>query len=55
MDQAVIPILTAFQPELLFALAGYDAHDRDPLGGMRVSTDGYSAMTRDLRTVAERC
>ena len=53
-DQAVIPILDAFAPEVLLISAGYDAHDRDPLGGMRVSTEGYTEMTRQLRVLADR-
>ena len=52
---AVVPVLDAFSPELVLLSAGYDAHDRDPLGGMRVSTSGYARMTRDLCAVADRC
>lgn len=54
-EQAVIPILEAFAPELLLLSAGYDAHARDPLGGMHVSTAGHAWMTRALGTVADRC
>ena len=54
-ERAVIPILEQFDPELLLLSAGYDAHDRDPLGGMHVSTAGYAWMTRALRAMAERC
>ena len=54
-DQAVVPILEAFDPDLLLLSAGYDAHDRDPLGGMRLSTNGYTGMTRHLRAAADRC
>ena len=54
-EQAVTPILEAFAPELLLLSAGYDAHARDPLGGMHVSTAGHAWMTRTLRAVADRC
>ena len=37
---AVLPILEAFRPDALLLSAGYDAHDRDPLGGMHLSTAG---------------
>jgi len=37
----------------LIVPAGYDAHERDPLAGMRVTTEGYRAMTRHLRGVAD--
>lgn len=46
------PVLTAFEPELLLLSAGYDAHERDPLAGMRVTTEGYARMTRHLRAIA---
>ena len=52
---AVTPIVEAFGPDLVLLSAGFDAHDRDPLGGMHVSTGGYTRMTRHLRAVAETC
>lgn len=53
--QVVIPVLEEFGPDLILISAGYDAHHRDPLGGMRVSTGGYAWMTRALRGAADRC
>jgi acetoin utilization deacetylase AcuC-like enzyme len=50
----ILPLLEKFEPELLIASAGYDAHHRDPLAGMRVSTEGFAAMAAHLRDVAER-
>ncbi|MFI5181203.1 MAG: histone deacetylase family protein [Thermoanaerobaculia bacterium] len=41
-----------FRPEFLVVSAGFDAHEKDPLGGMKVSTDGFGWMTRALRDVA---
>jgi acetoin utilization deacetylase AcuC-like enzyme len=56
VQRAVIdPILEAFAPDLLLVSAGFDAHDRDPLGGMRLSTDGYLRIIRRLRAVMDRC
>jgi acetoin utilization deacetylase AcuC-like enzyme len=54
-ERVVLPILEAFAPDLLLLSAGYDAHDRDPLGGMHVSTEGYTQMTEMLRALADRC
>tara|TARA_B100001123_G_scaffold58134_1_gene62506 strand:+ start:10794 stop:11816 length:1023 start_codon:yes stop_codon:yes gene_type:complete len=51
----VVPVLTSFQPELLLLSAGFDAHQRDPLGGMSVSTAGYADLTTHLQTVADAC
>jgi acetoin utilization deacetylase AcuC-like enzyme len=42
-----------FKPEFVLISAGFDAHERDPLGGMRVTTEGFAWMTRALEEVAE--
>jgi len=54
-SRIIVPVLRQFEPELLIVSAGFDAHERDPLGGMRLSTAAFAAMTRDLRAVAEEC
>ncbi len=51
-DRVAAPILRAFAPAVLLVSAGFDAHASDPLGGMRVSTDGFGMMTRHLKRVA---
>jgi acetoin utilization deacetylase AcuC-like enzyme len=51
----VTPVLRQFQPDLLIVSAGFDAHERDPLGGMRLTTPSFAAMTMELRAVAEEC
>ena len=55
LQEAVVPVLEAFRPELILLSAGYDAHARDPLGGMQVSTAGYTRMTVRLQAVADAC
>ncbi len=51
--EVVAPVLESFRPELLLVSAGYDAHENDPLGGMRVTTAGYGMLLRRLRDAAE--
>src|SRR5712692_3053858 len=51
----VLPVLGQFEPDLLIVSAGFDAHERDPLGGMRLTTPAFAAMTLELRGVAEKC
>ena len=34
---------------------GSTLHERDPLGGMRLTAGGFAAMTMELRRVAEEC
>lgn len=53
--QVVLPVLRQFEPDLVIVSAGFDAHERDPLGGMRLSTEAFAAMTRELRAVADDC
>jgi len=48
----VRPVLAQFGPELVIVSAGFDAHERDPLASMRVTTDGYAAIVRTLHAWA---
>jgi acetoin utilization deacetylase AcuC-like enzyme len=52
-DEVVIPVVRAFEPDLILVSAGVDAHERDPLGGMRLTTPAFGAMTMALRLVAD--
>jgi len=51
----VVPVVRQFAPDLLLVSAGFDAHERDPLAGMRLTTPAFAAMTLELRAVAEEC
>jgi acetoin utilization deacetylase AcuC-like enzyme len=53
-SDAVVPVLDAFVPELTIVSAGYDAHERDPLASMRVTTRGYAQVVALLKDTAER-
>lgn len=48
-DEIAIPLIKEFQPELIFASAGYDAHYSDPLGGMRLSSRCYYEIAKKLK------
>jgi acetoin utilization deacetylase AcuC-like enzyme len=54
-DEVILPILRQFAPDLILISAGFDAHERDPIAGMRVTTGAFGAMTRALGQVAEEC
>lgn len=41
LGDKIIPAALKFKPDFLLVSAGFDAHVRDPLGGMRVSTEGF--------------
>ncbi len=54
-EEIVLPILRQFRPDLLLVSAGFDAHERDPLAGMRLSAGAFGAMTAALGGVADEC
>jgi acetoin utilization deacetylase AcuC-like enzyme len=49
---AVVPVIEQFSPGLVLVSAGFDAHERDPLASMRVTTAGYASVVRHLMTAA---
>ena len=49
------PILRQFRPELILISAGFDALEDDPLGGMRVSVEGFARLTGALTGIADEC
>jgi acetoin utilization deacetylase AcuC-like enzyme len=54
METIVEPAVRAFEPELLLVSAGFDAAASDPIGGMRVSEDGFRELGRRSACLAER-
>jgi acetoin utilization deacetylase AcuC-like enzyme len=50
----VTPVIDQFRPELMMISAGFDAHERDPLARMRLSTGGYRSLTASLCEAADR-
>jgi len=53
--ELVLPRLHQFQPELLMISAGFDAHEMDPLGQLRMTAPGFARLTRALLDVADEC
>lgn len=54
MEDVVTPIIDAYRPSAILVSAGFDAHRRDPLGGMRVTEQCFGEMTRRIVEAAER-
>jgi acetoin utilization deacetylase AcuC-like enzyme len=52
--RVVLPLLARFDADLTLVSAGYDAHARDPLGGMALDAPTFGAMTSALVTQAEQ-
>ena len=53
-DDAVIPALDQFAPDVLLISAGFDAHADDPLAQVNLSEAGFEQMTRKLAAAADR-
>jgi acetoin utilization deacetylase AcuC-like enzyme len=53
LDEIVEPILRQYAPRFILVSAGFDAHHRDPLGGLRATEEGYLEMARRLLAVAD--
>ena len=53
MELHVIPKLEDFRPQVLLLSAGFDAHADDPLAQMKMSEDGFDAITRSLVAFAD--
>ena len=49
----VFPALRAFAPQLLLISAGFDAHERDPLGSLGWTTADYRWLTENLLQIAD--
>jgi acetoin utilization deacetylase AcuC-like enzyme len=48
-EETIGPALKSFAPDLILVSAGFDAHERDPLGSMRVTTEGFAQMANMVR------
>ena len=53
-DRVVAPAVAAFAPELVLVSAGFDAHEDDPLGDMRVTENGFRELARRCRALGDR-
>jgi len=54
VEQQWLPRLEAFQPEMIFISAGFDAHREDDLGQLGLVEADYAWITQQLKDVAKR-
>lgn len=54
LTTVVLPRVKRFEPDLLLISAGFDAHQNDPLGGLRLTERDFSEATKRLMDVADR-
>ncbi|MFB9172034.1 histone deacetylase family protein [Roseibium salinum] len=53
-EAVILPRLEKFAPELVIISAGFDAHARDPLGGLNLVEADFAWATRALMDVADK-
>jgi acetoin utilization deacetylase AcuC-like enzyme len=46
-------LIEEYRPQLVLVSAGFDAHERDPLAGMRMTTEGFARVTARLLLAAD--
>jgi acetoin utilization deacetylase AcuC-like enzyme len=54
VDTAIFPRIIDFKPDLLVISAGFDAHRRDPLGGLNLVEADFAWVTSKLMDIADR-
>lgn len=47
-----LPALHRLKPQIIFISAGFDAHLKDPLGGLQFTEEDYSWITCEIKTIA---
>ncbi len=48
------PVVEQYKPDCILVSAGFDTYFEDPLGGMKVTPEGFAKMTRFLTDAADR-
>jgi acetoin utilization deacetylase AcuC-like enzyme len=51
-EAQALPALVKFKPDAMIVSAGFDAHELDPLGGLRMTTEGYARLVGLLDATA---
>jgi acetoin utilization deacetylase AcuC-like enzyme len=52
-EAQVVPAVRGFKPDLLMVSAGFDAHEMDPLGQLRMTTADFGRLTKTLVDLAD--
>jgi len=53
--ELLIPAAREFRPDIILVSAGQDPHNKDPLGGMRLTADGFAYMAAVVQQIAGEC
>ncbi len=50
----IVPAVCNFNPDAILISAGFDAHQADPLASIRLNTESYGWMTKEMMSLAEK-
>ena len=53
-QRLLTPVACAFKPQLILVSVGFDIHAADPLGGMKVTPEGFAGLTRLILDIARQ-
>ena len=54
LERRLMPAAEAFRPDVVLISAGFDAHENDLLGRMKVTAGGFADLTRIVKAIAAR-
>ena len=54
VEDEIVAVIDDYRPQAILLSSGFDAHRRDPLGGMRVTEQAYGEITRRIGEAAQR-
>ncbi len=55
VDDIILPRIEAFRPDLVILSSGFDAHRRDPLGGLDLDEGDFTWVTQRVMALAADC
>lgn len=53
-NKLFLPIMESYAPQIVLVSAGFDCHQEDPLGGMKVTAKGFGAMGQLLMDLSDK-
>lgn len=53
VENKLIPEMMGFKPDLIIISAGFDAHHRDPLANIEITTECFGQMTQKIKQAAD--
>jgi acetoin utilization deacetylase AcuC-like enzyme len=53
-EDQIVRVIDEYKPNAILLSSGFDAHRRDPLGGMRVTEQAYGEITKRIVEASER-